>query len=254
MIFVTRHFRTFGTALRNTTSSKKFRAASFQSALSSDVLSLSDFKVVRRHPDLLEMELDVLYNHVASPPVVANFSALAQRIANKRLPHGADIIVGIHSRLLKESYPLPLKLAPVPSPSLSGPLRKEPEARESVTLEDEDKIGPPHRDETSSLPGVLAFPSESKISIPTPPPLANLSAPISTLNKEPPKPAGINNATTTAFQSFLVPPFPSPQPTRVIPKDPEVMAAPRATRADVPQTAKPRAVSLHRPPSISRIQ
>lgn len=51
------------------------------------------------------MELDVLYDHIASPTVVADFSALARRIANKELVHGADIIVGIHTRLLKGPHP-----------------------------------------------------------------------------------------------------------------------------------------------------
>lgn len=68
------------------------------------------------------MELDVLYTHIASPPVVTGFFELAQRIANKELPHGADIIVGIHERLLKGRHPLPsTSTSPKPSPP-RGPL------------------------------------------------------------------------------------------------------------------------------------
>jgi len=63
------------------------------------------------------MELDVLYTHIASPPVVTGLPALAQRIAHKELLHGADIIVGIHARLLKERFPLP----PTPVPSVPPP-------------------------------------------------------------------------------------------------------------------------------------
>jgi hypothetical protein len=48
------------------------------------------------------MELDVLYSQLAPPPVVAIFPALAYHIANKEIPYRADIIVGIHARLLKE--------------------------------------------------------------------------------------------------------------------------------------------------------
>ena len=47
------------------------------------------------------MELDVLYTHIGSPPVVSGFRGLAQRIALKELPHGADVIVGIHERVLR---------------------------------------------------------------------------------------------------------------------------------------------------------
>ena len=54
-----------------------------------------------RHPELLEMELDVLYTHIGSPPVVSGFRGLAQRIVLRELPHGVDVIVGIHERVLK---------------------------------------------------------------------------------------------------------------------------------------------------------
>ena len=73
------------------------------------------------HPQLLEMELDVLYAHIASHPVVAGLPALARSIAHKELPHGADIIVGIHARLLKERQPLPSTPTPSVPPPLSSP-------------------------------------------------------------------------------------------------------------------------------------
>ena len=65
------------------------------------------------------MELDVLYAHIASPPVVTGLPALARRIAHKELPHGANIIVGIHARLLKERHPLP---STPPTPCVPPPL------------------------------------------------------------------------------------------------------------------------------------
>ncbi|KAF8132283.1 hypothetical protein EV363DRAFT_102280 [Boletus edulis] len=55
------------------------------------------------HPELLEMELDVLYAHNTSPPVVAHFPELAQHITNRELAHGVDIIIWIHTQLLKGS-------------------------------------------------------------------------------------------------------------------------------------------------------
>ncbi|KAF8124560.1 hypothetical protein EV363DRAFT_1586825 [Boletus edulis] len=75
--------------------------------------------LVSAHPDLLEMELDVLYAHITSPTIVAGFPVLARRIANKELAHGADIVVGIHTRLLKAS---PTRTGPVPVPlTRAGP-------------------------------------------------------------------------------------------------------------------------------------
>ncbi|KAI9458730.1 hypothetical protein HD554DRAFT_2029541 [Boletus coccyginus] len=77
-----------------------------------NILQELSCSLVSTHPQLLEMALDVLYSHIASPPVVAHFSDLARRIANKELSHGADIVVGVHARLLREPHPLPLKPAP----------------------------------------------------------------------------------------------------------------------------------------------
>ena len=67
------------------------------------------------------MELDILYAHIASLPVVTGIPALARSIAHKELPHGADIIVGIHARLLKERQPLPSTPTPSVPPPLSSP-------------------------------------------------------------------------------------------------------------------------------------
>ncbi|KAI9458726.1 hypothetical protein HD554DRAFT_2317107 [Boletus coccyginus] len=72
-----------------------------------NILTELSCSLLSKHPQLLEMELDVLYSHITSSLVVADFPALARRIANKELPHGADIVVGIHTRLLKEPHPLP---------------------------------------------------------------------------------------------------------------------------------------------------
>ncbi|KAG6377271.1 hypothetical protein JVT61DRAFT_15054 [Boletus reticuloceps] len=89
-----------------------------------NILKELSCSLVSSHPQLLEMELDVLYAHIGSPPVVTGFPALAQRIAQKELRHGADIIVGIHTRLLKERQPLPL-LSRLTSP-ISRPLTPPP--------------------------------------------------------------------------------------------------------------------------------
>jgi len=97
----------------------------------------------------------VLYSHIASPPVVAHFPALARRIANKELPHGADIVIGVHTRLLKEPHPLPL----MPPPSLRsvfGPREPDqvngnasdvPNAEDGDGDEDDNETGPTRVDE-----------------------------------------------------------------------------------------------------------
>ncbi|KAI9452035.1 hypothetical protein HD554DRAFT_2200073 [Boletus coccyginus] len=72
-----------------------------------NILKELSCSLLSRYPQLLEMELDMLYAHITSPPVVTGLPTLAQRIAHKEIPHGADIIVGIHARLLKERFPLP---------------------------------------------------------------------------------------------------------------------------------------------------
>ncbi|KAF8554152.1 hypothetical protein OG21DRAFT_1413167, partial [Imleria badia] len=50
-----------------------------------NILKELSCSLVSRHPELLEMELDMLYAHIASAAVVADFPALARRIANKEL-------------------------------------------------------------------------------------------------------------------------------------------------------------------------
>ncbi|KAI9458729.1 hypothetical protein HD554DRAFT_1691639 [Boletus coccyginus] len=77
-----------------------------------NILQELSCSLVSTHPQLLEMELDVLYSHIASPPIAAHFSDPARRIANKELVHEAQIAIRVHTRLLlKEPHPLPLESA-----------------------------------------------------------------------------------------------------------------------------------------------
>ena len=124
----------------------------------------------------------MLYSHIASPPVVANFAALAQRIANKELPHGADIIVGIHARLLKESYPLPFK--PAPPNSLfnnwgrSGLVKMDVNASDVSDAEAKDETGPSHVEKPSFRLTPFPYPPESgaAVSVPRPSPQPTATA------------------------------------------------------------------------------
>ncbi|KAH7882004.1 hypothetical protein F5I97DRAFT_1910981 [Phlebopus sp. FC_14] len=72
-----------------------------------------------RYPPILEKELDVLFKHVGSPSIVTGLPLLVQRIANKELVHGADIINGLHTRILSAHYPHALRVGTF-SPSLSA--------------------------------------------------------------------------------------------------------------------------------------
>ncbi|KAI5985077.1 hypothetical protein EDD15DRAFT_2304404, partial [Pisolithus albus] len=58
-----------------------------------------------RYPDVLELELDLLAQKVASPPIVEGLPHLMRRIALKELSHGADIMIGLHTRILQKHYP-----------------------------------------------------------------------------------------------------------------------------------------------------
>ena len=54
----------------------------------------------------------MLYSHIASGPIIAGLPVLARRIANNEFPHGADIVIGIHQRLLKQPPPMALHSIP----------------------------------------------------------------------------------------------------------------------------------------------
>lgn len=78
----------------------------------------------------------MLYSCIASPPVVENFAAFAGRIVQKELPHGADIIVGIHTRLLRAHHPFSLK--PV-FPALPEPVEQDTSTGKVREAQAEDK-------------------------------------------------------------------------------------------------------------------
>lgn len=106
------------------------------------------------------MELDVLYSHIGPPKVVADFPALARRIANKELPHGADIIVGIHSRLLTQRNPLaffePAPPPPLPLTSFSGYFGQSKSTTRSESPEDGETRPSSANNEPPSLSSLLS--------------------------------------------------------------------------------------------------
>ncbi|KAF8450976.1 hypothetical protein L210DRAFT_691505 [Boletus edulis BED1] len=115
-----------------------------------NILKELSCSIVSKHPQLLEMELDVLYAHIASPTVVAHFAALAQRVAQRALPHGADIMIGIHTRLLKAHHPSALK--PTAPPEL---VKTDVSMSDTPQAEDEHKTGLSPVDQPGTEPGSL---------------------------------------------------------------------------------------------------
>ncbi|KAG9308235.1 hypothetical protein JVU11DRAFT_12253 [Chiua virens] len=124
-----------------------------------NILKELSCSLASKHPELLEMELDVLYSHIATPPVVAGFPDLARRIANKELPHGADIIVGIHTRVLQ---PQPVRLIE-PAANLSV----IPEREEKPTPPQAIKLGPPPQNRVFVDMSKPASVGESQAKVPT---------------------------------------------------------------------------------------
>ncbi|KAG9310054.1 hypothetical protein JVU11DRAFT_10097 [Chiua virens] len=127
-----------------------------------NILKELSCSLASKHPELLEMELDVLYSHIATPPVVAGFPDLARRIANKELPHGADIIVGIHTRVLQ---PQPVRLSETREKApyaRASPRSVEPAANLSVIPEREEKPTPPQAIKLGPPPQNRVFVDMSK--------------------------------------------------------------------------------------------
>jgi hypothetical protein len=63
------------------------------------------------------MHVEVLVKHIASIPVIQNIPALIKRIADSRLPHGADIIINLYQAVLLRYHPQALALANAPTGS-----------------------------------------------------------------------------------------------------------------------------------------
>ena len=109
----------------------------------------------------------MLYSHIASPPVVAEFPAFVKRIV--KLPQGPDIIVGIHARLLKEPHPLPFGSATpgLPSSSRSPEPVKLYAGRGAAKAEAADGTGLSGVDKQNTRSGSLTHLPGSSESIPT---------------------------------------------------------------------------------------
>ncbi|KAI6135313.1 hypothetical protein EDD17DRAFT_1761362 [Pisolithus thermaeus] len=79
-----------------------------------------------RYPAVLEMELDLLLQKIASAPIVEGLPKLIERISQKELSHGSKIIAGFYTRILRKHYStyLPTPTTAVRSPP--DPARDDP--------------------------------------------------------------------------------------------------------------------------------
>ncbi|KAG1899616.1 uncharacterized protein F5891DRAFT_1189426 [Suillus fuscotomentosus] len=67
-----------------------------------------------KYPAILQMNVEVLLQHIASVPVIQNIPALLRRITDSQLPHGADIIISLYQKFLLQHHPRALALANAP--------------------------------------------------------------------------------------------------------------------------------------------
>lgn len=70
---------------------------------------------------MLEMELDLLVEKLASPPIVEGLPKLMTRISQKELSHGADIMVGFYRRILQQQHLSGLSDSTTAAPSSPEP-------------------------------------------------------------------------------------------------------------------------------------
>jgi hypothetical protein len=56
-----------------------------------------------RYPEILQMHVQVLLQHITSVPVIQNLPSLIRRIVDSQLPHGGDIIIDLYQKFLLQS-------------------------------------------------------------------------------------------------------------------------------------------------------
>ncbi|KAG1896542.1 uncharacterized protein F5891DRAFT_1175124 [Suillus fuscotomentosus] len=78
-----------------------------------------------KYPAILQMNVEVLLQHIASIPVIQNIPSLLRRINDSQLPHGADIIIDLYQKFLLQYHPQAFALANAPIGSTSPPQRTD---------------------------------------------------------------------------------------------------------------------------------
>jgi hypothetical protein len=81
----------------------KALAAIRSSLTENNVLQELSSSLTSRFPAILEMEIEILFQHIATPTVTKDFPTLIQRIVgagNTDFPHGAEILTKLHEKML----------------------------------------------------------------------------------------------------------------------------------------------------------
>ncbi|KAI6134327.1 hypothetical protein EV401DRAFT_2064078 [Pisolithus croceorrhizus] len=133
-----------------------------------------------RHPAVLEMELDLLLQKIASAPIVEGLPKLMARISQKELSHGADIMAGFYTRILQKHY---LTQLPTPSTAVASPPESVPDDPLRAVSPKDHPFGkqPPHPsfgqpsplpvfEQPSPIPPLEQPPSSPLFGQPRPPP------------------------------------------------------------------------------------
>ncbi|KAI5993829.1 hypothetical protein F5J12DRAFT_423628 [Pisolithus orientalis] len=92
-----------------------------------------------RYPDVLESELDLLAQNLATIPVIQGFPQLMRRIAKNELANGADILIGLHTRIIRQHYlsvpnTTSSSTRPAPALSLTPPTTTVPQVQPATTV------------------------------------------------------------------------------------------------------------------------
>jgi len=68
-----------------------------------------------RYPAILQMQVQVLVQHIAAVPVIQNIPSLIRKIVDSQLPHGADIMIDLYQNFLLQHHPQALARANAPA-------------------------------------------------------------------------------------------------------------------------------------------
>ncbi|KAG2130712.1 hypothetical protein DEU56DRAFT_982052 [Suillus clintonianus] len=80
--------------------------AAIQSSLTEhNILQELSSSLTSRFPLILEMEVESLFQHITSATVMNDFPTFIKRIGGADLPHGVDILIKLHERMLRQHYP-----------------------------------------------------------------------------------------------------------------------------------------------------
>ncbi|KAG1888326.1 hypothetical protein F4604DRAFT_1674688 [Suillus subluteus] len=101
----------------------KALAAIRSSLTEHNVLPELSSSLTSRFPAILEMEVNALFQHIATPTVTKDFPMLIQRIVgagSTDFPRGAEILTKLHEKMLSKHYPRIVSPAPAPQKSVGA--------------------------------------------------------------------------------------------------------------------------------------